>query len=239
MKHSLSRGRYTVRLDASEADRLAAQRLRHLCFFGGLGRDVDHFDAHFRHLLIENQSGELVATCRFNSLNLAHDIRQSYVAQFYDLAPLGGFGRLLELGRFCIKPNTRDADILRIAWGALAEVVDQTSAQLLIGCSSFKGTDPSAYFDGFAHLRAKHLGDQALLPKRCALTPFPLPNGAPDPSNAMKQIPPLLRSYLMMGGWVSDHGVIDREMNTLHVFTAVPVAAISRARERSIRAASA
>ncbi len=239
MKHSLSRGRYTVRLDASDADRVAAQHLRHLCFFGGHGHDVDRFDAYFRHILIENQSGELVATCRFNLVNPELDTRQSYVAQFYDLAPLSSFGRMLELGRFCIKPNTRDADILRISWGALAEVVDQTSAQLLIGCSSFKGTDPSAYFDGFAHLRAKHLGDMALLPKRRARTPFPLPDGEPDPRNAMKQIPPLLRSYLMMGGWVSDHGVIDREMNTLHVFTAVPVAAISRARQRSIRAASA
>lgn len=239
MEHSISRGKYRVRLDGTEADRAAAQRLRHLCFFGTEGRDADRFDAHFRHILVEDQSGALVATCRFHVLSSAADQNQSYVAQFYDLAPLAPFGALLELGRFCVRPDTRDADILRVAWGALAEIVDEWGAQMLIGCTSFQGTDPSLYFDGFAHLRARHLGAPDFRPKRRASAPFPLPEGSSDPRAALKQIPPLLRSYLMMGGWVSDHGVIDREMNTLHVFTAVPVAAISHARERSIRAASA
>jgi hypothetical protein len=49
-------------------------------------------------------------------------------------------------------------------------------------------------------------------------------------------MPPLLRSYLVMGGWVSDHAVVDRDMNTLHVFTGVEVAAIPAARQRSLRA---
>jgi hypothetical protein len=39
-----------------------------------------------------------------------------------------------------------------------------------------------------------------------------------------------------MGGWVSDHAVIDPMMNTLHVFTAVPIAAIPEGRARLLRA---
>ncbi len=39
-------------------------------------------------------------------------------------------------------------------------------------------------------------------------------------------MPPLLRTYLMMGGWVSDHAVVDRQMNTLHVFTGLEIGAI-------------
>ena len=31
-----------------------------------------------------------------------------------------------------------------------------------------------------------------------------------------------------MGGWVSDHAVVDRQMNTLHVFTGLEIAAIPR-----------
>jgi hypothetical protein len=49
-------------------------------------------------------------------------------------------------------------------------------------------------------------------------------------------MPPLLRSYIGMGGWVSDHAVVDRTMNTLHVFTAVQTAAIPPARQRLLRA---
>ena len=59
---------------------------------------------------------------------------------------------------------------------------------------------------------------------------------AGDARAALRLIPPLLRTYLSMGGWVSDHAVIDRQMNTLHVFTGVETAAIPAARARALRA---
>jgi hypothetical protein len=49
-------------------------------------------------------------------------------------------------------------------------------------------------------------------------------------------MPPLLRTYLMMGGWVSDHAVVDDHMNTLHVFTGVEIGAIPPVRKRLLRA---
>jgi len=52
-------------------------------------------------------------------------------------------------------------------------------------------------------------------------------------------MPPLLRTYLLMGGWVSDHAVVDGQMNTLHVFTGLEIAAIPPARARLLRAVAA
>ena len=49
-------------------------------------------------------------------------------------------------------------------------------------------------------------------------------------------MPPLLRSYPAMGGWVSDHAVVDRDLNTLHVFTGLEIAAIPPARVKALRA---
>jgi putative hemolysin len=49
-------------------------------------------------------------------------------------------------------------------------------------------------------------------------------------------MPPLLRSYLAMGGWVSDHAVVDRDLGTLHVFTGLEIGAIPAARARQLRA---
>lgn len=239
MQHSFVRGRYRVRLAETEAERDAAQRLRHRCFIGQEGRDADRFDPHFDHILVETAQGALVATCRLHLLTCKGADAESYVAQFYDLSPLAGSGPMLELGRFCVEPSVRDADVLRVVWGALAEIVDRTGASLLIGCTSFKGTDPKAFCHGFAHLNAHHLGPEALRPRRKAPLCFDFPQAETDPKAASRELPSLLRTYLMMGGWVSDHGVIDPDMGTLHVFTAVPVAAISRARERSIRAACA
>jgi hypothetical protein len=45
-----------------------------------------------------------------------------------------------------------------------------------------------------------------------------------------------LKTYLMMGGWVSDHAVVDAQMNTLHVFTGVEIGSIPPARQRLLRA---
>ena len=52
---------------------------------------------------------------------------------------------------------------------------------------------------------------------------------------ALRGMPPLLRTYLVMGGWVSDHAVIDNELNTLHVFTGVEIARVPRARAQVLR----
>lgn len=49
-------------------------------------------------------------------------------------------------------------------------------------------------------------------------------------------LPPLLRTYLGMGGWVSDHAVVDRDLDTLHVFTCVEVDKVPPARAASLRA---
>ena len=43
-------------------------------------------------------------------------------------------------------------------------------------------------------------------------------------------------TYLAMGGWVSDHAVVDRDLHTLHVFTGVEIARIPAARARLLRA---
>ena len=60
----------------------------------------------------------------------------------------------------------------------------------------------------------------------------------PDAKRAMLAMPPLLRTYLLMGGWVSDHAVVDRDLNTLHVFTGLEIRAIPPARARLLRLAA-
>ena len=57
----------------------------------------------------------------------------------------------------------------------------------------------------------------------------------PDLRRAQAELPPLLRTYLLMGGWVSDHAVVDDQLGTLHVFTGLEIAAIPPARQRLLR----
>ncbi|MEL7100526.1 MAG: GNAT family N-acyltransferase [Pseudomonadota bacterium] len=235
---TLNKGRYTAHEALSAADVVRAQELRGLCF--GLSRDADQFDDACTHVLItEIGSGRLVCCFRMMPL-LGSDISRCYSAQYYELSALEAFeGKMVEMGRFCVHPDIADPDILRVAWGAMTAYVDREGVELLFGCSSFAGTEASEYLDAFAMLKARHLAPKRWLPRVKAPDVFRFAarlRRKPDAKKAMLRMPPLLRTYLMMGGWVSDHAVVDRQMNTLHVFTGVEIGAIPPARKRLLRA---
>jgi putative hemolysin len=143
------------------------------------------------------------------------------------------------LGRFCIDQRCRDPDVLRLAWATLTGYVDRTGAALLFGCASFAGTDPALYAAAFAYLRENAMLREGLVPGRKAHEVHFFTtevDSALDKRLALKQMPPLLRSYLALGGGVSDHAVVDRAMNTLHVFIAVETALIPPKRQKLLRA---
>lgn len=112
----------------------------------------------------------------------------------------------------------------------MTSYVDREAVEMLFGCSSFHGTEAENYLDAFAMLKDAHLAPRRWLPRVKAPNVFrfaqKLRRKKPDAKRAMLGMPPLLRTYLMMGGWVSDHAVVDRDMNTLHVFTGLEISAI-------------
>lgn len=237
----LEKGHLVARLAEMPEDVARAQSLRHLCFLAarGLcrpgGRDEDRFDAACQHVLIETQGGQLLACFRLLFLP-GEKITDSYSAQFYDLTALQDLpGQVMELGRFCIHPSAQDPDILRLAWAAITRAVDARGVSLMFGCTSFAGADPALHRPALAHLAREHLAPAALAPRRKGQV-VDLPDTPVDPRAALAGMPPLLRTYLTMGGWVSDHAVIDPDLDTLHVFTAVEVARIPPARARALRA---
>lgn len=237
---ALSRGKYQATVAASAEDVQAAQDLRALSF-GTQERDADRFDDICLHVLVRHvASGDLVCCFRLLVLEDGSQVETSYSAQYYGLSALADFkGRMVEMGRFCIHPDWTDPDILRVAWGAMTKLVDDHDVQMLFGCSSFAGTETERYLDAFAMLKARHLGPKRWLPRVKAPEIFRYAarlRRKPDAKKAMVKMPPLLRTYLMMGGWVSDHAVVDRHMNTLHVFTGLEIGAIPPARKKLLRA---
>lgn len=240
-------GVYSVRISQAASDIERAQQLRYRAFIaqsgaqdrpGGL--DADAYDAVCQHVLIEHEkTGDLVATCRLMPLGSGADIARSYSAQYYDLNALAAYDKpMVEMGRFCIAPGVTDPDVLRAAWGAVTAFVDREGVELLFGCSSFRGTDAQDYADAFAMLKEKHLAPKRWLPRIKAPNVFRFAQRlrrSPDRVKALRTMPPLLRSYLTMGGWVSDHAVVDPDLNTLHVFTGLEIRAIPPARAKALR----
>ena len=247
---TLLKTRFRARIAKSSADIEAAQRLRQLAFARdrqdtSMTLDADQFDDICTHVLVENvtdgsENAELVCCFRLLNFATADQIENSYSAQFYNLANLHHMdGPICEIGRFCLHPDWHDPDILRLAWAALTRHVDEKGITMLFGCSSFSGISADKYLDAFALMAGKYLAPNEKAPSVKHDDVFPyaqsLSGHVCDVKQAFKQLPSLLRTYLMMGGWVSDHAVIDRAMCTLHVFTGLEIAAIPAARVRQLR----
>lgn len=236
-------GRYRAFCAETAEDLARARDLRWRAFRAGRaaagGCDGDRFDALCRHVLVEERaSGRLAAAFRLLPLARGAEIGRSYSAQHYDLSALSRYsGPMVEMGRFCLDPDLRDPDVLRLAWGWTTRLVAENRVGLLFGCASFAGTDAAPYLDAFALLRARHLAPRRWSPgvKAPRVFRFAGLRRRPDPTRASRVMPSLLRTYLAMGGWVSDHAVIDEDLGTLHVFTGLEVARVPAARARALR----
>lgn len=238
---TLHTSRYRARLARTGQDVASAQSLRG-AVFRGAERDADPFDARCSHILIEAlPTGSLVATLRYQLLPAATGIAQTYSAQFYDLGPLSRWpGPMLELGRFCVAHGHNDPEILRLTWAFLTQVVDQYRIGLLFGCTSFARADEEVHPAIFAAL-AQHLGParwrpEAVAPEHFSISARGGSNAGQGLARSISFQSPLLQGYLGLGGWISDDAVIDRDLGTMLVFTALEVDRIPPSRQRLLRA---
>ncbi len=246
MMASFQKGHLKVRIADGAADLAAIKYLRHRCFGTDPrdGDDWDAFDPKCLQMLVEDVQDQQIVCCfRMLPLSTGDEIDNSYSAQFYELSALRKYhGPMMELGRFCVDPDRHDPDIVRIAWAAITRYVDEMGVEMLFGCSSFKGTNADEYLDAFAMLKEGHLAPRRWWPRVKAPSVFKyaqkLKLRKPDLKLARLRMPPLLRTYLLMGGWVSDHAVVDQNLNTLHVFTGVEIGTIPDSRKRLLRASA-
>jgi len=233
MTFAFHKGRFGVKLAQSPDEIRQCQSLRHQCFFAGSGLDEEEIDQHCMHIMVAGPKG-LVGTCRI--LPLQSDFNLSYAAQRYDIEAIRGSGPFLELGRFCILSKVLDSDVLRLMWGALAKIVDDRGVKVLFGCASFQGIDTSPYAAALGLLSQRFQAPNDLKIGRKSPNAIALSDFEGSEGNAVTQMPTLLRTYLSMGGWVSDHAVVDHDLGTFHVFCALEIDKIPFARARALRA---
>jgi putative hemolysin len=194
----------------------AALALRATRFRGG-ACDRDGFDSAARHLLVES-GGRLLACARLSVQGPA-DVTNGYGAQTYALESFAArFGRFLEVGRVCVAAEGA-GDAPRLMLAAMARIVEREGVEVLYGCTSFPvGAAPLGRLGGAVAPASWRPGRRAAEIR--------------DLAGTSGTVPPLMRAWLAMGAVVSDHAVVDRDLGTVHVFTALEVAAIPPGRAR-------
>jgi L-ornithine Nalpha-acyltransferase len=234
----IRKGKLIARLALGPGDMDRVMAFRRAAFPRMAGEEEDAQDALSAHVVVEGEAG-MLAYFRVMLFGWGAGLAQGYAARFYDVGPLSGYARpVAEMGRFCVRPGGVHPDVLRLAWGAMTRIVDEGQAGLLVGCSSFRGAAWETHRAGLSLLAAEFVGPVDHRPGRKAAEVVDLQLAGPveDRRASLAGLPPLLRTYLGMGGWVSDHGVVDRELDTLHVFTCVEVDRVPPARAASLRA---
>ncbi len=225
---------FRARLAKTAEELRAAQNLRYEVFVEELGGDglmVDHqarleqdrFDPFFDHLILsdERRDGKIIGVYRLLREDQAQRAGQFYSEDEYDLTPLKRSGRkLLELGRSCVAADYRGGTAMFHLWQALARYVQQHEIDIMFGVASFHGTDAKAVAQPLSLLHYRHLAPPELRVRACAGQYQRLDLIAEDRLDrveAMRQMPPLIKAYLRLGGYVGDGAFIDHKFNTLDI----------------------
>lgn len=252
-------GDFEVRLAQTAAEIDAAQALRYRVFYdemkarptpemARLRRDFDNFDPACDHLLVlDRRRGEgaegIVGTYRLIRRSAAAKIGRFYSAAEYDISPLIDYpGEILELGRSCIEKDARNTATMQMLWRGIALYAFHYNIQIMFGCASFPGTDPSQHALPFSYLHRHHLAPPEIraraLDSRYVKMDTLAPGGY-DERKAMARVPPLIKGYLRLGGFVGDGAVIDSQFNTTDVCIIVKTELVTekyiRHYERGIR----
>jgi putative hemolysin len=237
----LRSGNLGVRLAAGAAEIDAVQGLRYRVFYGEMGarpdaetldshRDRDIFDTVADHLLVVDHSlGEgpesVVGTYRLIQREGARRIGHFYSADEYDIAAIeANPGRILELGRSCVDSPYRSRAVMQLLWRGIAAYVFQHKIELMFGCACLPGIDPDALASELTYLYYHHLAPAAIRPRALPhryIEMRRLDRDEIDARAALTKLPPLIKGYLRLGGFVGDGAVIDPQFNTTDVAVVV------------------
>jgi putative hemolysin len=234
----LRAGNLGVRIATSAVEIRAVQSLRYRVFYRELGAhpdpvtarnqlDADKYDAVADHLLVIDHSlgrgpSSIVGTYRLIRRSAADRIGRFYSADEFDISMMETYpGGVLELGRSCVAPEYRSRAVMQLLWSGIAAYVSRHRIDVMFGCASLPGIDPDALGPELTYLYYHHLAPAEIrpraLPERYVDMRRVDPAALGDPRRALTALPPLVKGYLRLGGFVGDGAVIDTQFNTIDV----------------------
>jgi len=230
-------GSLQVRLAETPGDIEAAQALRYRVFYQEMGahptvemavslRDFDAFDAICDHLLVIDRAKgagpeSVVGTYRLIRREAAERHGRFYTASEYDISRIAAFpGEVLELGRSCVEASARNRATMQLLWRGIAAYVFHYGIELMFGCASLAGTDAGALALPLSYLYHHHLAPAEFCPRALPerfVAMNRLAKESVDSPSAQALLPPLIKGYLRLGGYVGDGAVVDHQFNTTDV----------------------
>lgn len=214
----------------------AAQSLRYQVFFEEMGAkanartlasklDVDEFDDICDHLLVVEHSGDggyrVVGTYRLLRRDNMKKIGHFYTDSEFDIIPIKQYkGHILEVGRSCVHADFRNRAVMQLLWRGIGAYVSKFNIGLMFGCASFNGVDPKEHAMALSYLHHYHLAPKEICPRALKdryVEMNLMEKEAVDVKEAFSNLPPLIKGYLRLSGYIGAGAVIDYEYNTTDV----------------------
>ena len=230
----LKAGFLEVRLAQSEEEVKAAQLLRYEVFYEECGAQPDETMALLKQdvapiddfcdvlLVIDHACNKIVGTYRFMLREAALRYGGYYTATEFDVSKLvSSPGQIMELGRSCVHKNYRTRPTMQLLWRGIGAYIRLNQVNLCFGCGSFSGTDVSVYKQALSYLYHNHLAPPELRAKALPIHYQKMdliPASEVNSKEALRQLPPLIKGYLRLGGcFVGDGAFIDTQFNSIDV----------------------
>ncbi len=234
----LRAGNLEVRLARAEAEIIASQELRYRVFYQEMAaqptaemarerRDFDGFDPHCDHLLVFDHSrgadprDAVVGTYRLIRRIAAARQGGFYTADEYDISKIVALeGEILELGRSCVGRDHRTRPTMQIMWRGISAYVHHYDIQIMFGCASLPGIDVAALAEPLSYLHHFHMAPEIYRPRALAaryVSMDLMPADVIDKRKTLSGLPPLIKGYLRLGGFIGDGAVVDEQFNTTDV----------------------
>ena len=244
----ISAGALEVRLAQSAAELKASQALRYQIYVNEIGAkptpeneavqlDRDIYDPVCDHLLVleknDNGDDERVVGCyRLLRSEPMQKVGDFYTATEYDISTMRDFsGNVLEVGRSCVHADYRSRAAMQLLWRGIAAYVEKFNIDVMFGCGSLYGADLDKHKQTLAYLYHYHLAPEDIrikaLPELYNDMNIAPKDSLESPARLFASLPPLIKGYLRLGGFIGDGAVLDPAYNTADVAVIVPTKAIT------------
>jgi putative hemolysin len=229
-------GDFELRVAETAGEIEEAQSLRYRVFYEEMAaeptaemaasrRDFDGFDSVCDHLLIIDHklggSGKVIGTYRLLRRSAAQKHGRFYSSDEFDIgALLAHPGEIMELGRSCIEAPYRSRAPMLLMWRGITDYVMHYDIGLMFGCASLPGVEPEKHAMTLSYLYHHHLAPVELRARALPGLLVPMDQlslDAIDKKAATEKLPPLIKGYLRLGGFVGDGAVVDHQFHTTDV----------------------
>lgn len=228
-------GPYDLKLAKTKDEVLECFKLRYEIFYEELAGtqkisrlDYDTYDNHCDHLIIvDRPTNKVVGTYRLNCSKFSDTFYTTSEFQIEEWLK-SQTDTFLELGRACIHKDHRRGIVMSLLWKGIAEYMQATRAEKLIGCSSVKYINSKTAAMIFKYLEETNsLAKEIVKPQASYNIPdfifWLLCCNEGLTLNQFKEveamIPALLKSYLKAGAKVLSYPAHDRDMKCLDFVT--------------------